>query len=176
MTLFVNSPTCAILQGIAGMRSAAFLTLLAAPAFAQDADPRHQLAEGNLACMSGGGRVDLTAQMLSAANWTRDDSGEEGLIYFYPANGDTTFVYMGSDGSFCHVESTSIDSATASKILATTLAPPEGAPFEYSKNEMGCTMLDFDTGVTATITSGGNDPTCGSKTDSGVRFQFAANQ
>ena len=101
MTLFVNSPTCAILQGIAGMRSAAFLTLLAAPAFAQDADPRHQLAEGNLACMSGGGRVDLTAQMLSAANWTRDDSGEEGLIYFYPANGDTTFVYMGSDGSFC---------------------------------------------------------------------------
>jgi len=159
------------------VRSLALLTLLAAPAFAQDADPRHQLAEGDLACMSGGGQVDLTAAMLvDGLSWTRDDSDEEGLIYFYPASGDTTFVYMANDGSFCHVESTSIDSATSSEILASTLAPPDGAPFEYSKNEMGCTMLDFDTGVTATITSGGNDPTCGSKTDSGVRFQFAANQ
>lgn len=158
------------------IRLVALLTLLAAPAVAQDADPRHQLAEGYMACMSGGGQVDLTAGVLTASGWTRDNSDEEGLVYFYPASGDATVVYMADDGSFCHVESTTIDSATASEILAKTLAPPEGAPFDYSKDDMGCTMLDFNTSVTATITSGGNDPTCGSETDSGVRFQFAANQ
>lgn len=157
------------------IRPLALLTLLASPALAQDTDPRHQLAEGYMACMSGGGQVDLTAAMLDAVAWTREDSDEEGLVYF-TANGEATFAYMAQDGSFCHVESTRIDSATSSEILATTLAPPEGAPFTYSKDDMGCTRLDFDTGVTATITSGGNDPTCGSETDSGVRFQFAANQ
>jgi hypothetical protein len=79
---------------------------------------------------------------------------------------------MANDGSFCHVESLTVDSATASEILAASLGGPEGAPFEYSKDDVGCTRLDFETGVTATITSGGNDPICGSETDSGVRFAF----
>ena len=158
------------------IRPLALLTLLASPAMAQDADPANQLTEGYLACMSGG-QVDLTQAMLvDALQWTRSDEGEDGLIYFYPGAGENTFVYTAEDGSFCHVESTTIDSATASEILAKTLAPSDGAPFDYSKDDMGCTRLDFDTGVTATITSGGNDPTCGSETDSAVRFQFSANE
>ena len=157
------------------IRALALLTLLADAAAAQDADPHNQLVEGFLACMSGGGEVDLTQAMLvDALQWTRSGDGEDGLIYFYPGAGEDTFVYMADDGTFCHVESTMVDSATASEILAGSLAPPEGAPFEYSKDEMGCTRLDFETGVTATITSGGNDPTCGSETDSGVRFDFFA--
>ena len=154
------------------IRASTLLLLLASPAIAQDADANNQLVEGYLACMSGGGQLDLTESMLDALFWTRNDEGEDGLVYFYPAVGEDTYVYMADDGSFCHVESTSVDSATASEILAASLAPPEGAPFEYSKDEMGCTRLDFDNGVTATITSGGNDPTCGSETDSGVRFAF----
>ncbi len=158
------------------IRAAALALVLASPVAAQDADPHNQLVEGYLACMSGGGQLDLTQSMLEALEWTRSDDGEEGLTYFFPGAGEDTFLYLADDGSFCHVESTSIDSATASEILATALAPPEGAPFDYSKDDMGCTRLDFDTGVTATITSGGNDPTCGSETDSAVRFQFEAGQ
>ena len=157
------------------IRALALLAVIATPSLAQDADPANQLTEGYQACMSGGGQVDLTQAMLvDALQWTRGDEGEEGLIYFYPGAGENTFVYIAEDGSFCHVESTTIDSATASEILAKTLAPPEGAPFDYSKDDMGCTRLDFETGVTATITSGGNDPTCGSETDSAVRFAFSA--
>ena len=154
------------------IRAAALLILLASPALAQDADPRNQLVEGYMACMSGGGQVDLTQSMLTAAGWTRSDEGEEGLTYFFPGTGEDSFVYMADDGSFCHVESQTVDSATASEILAASLGGAEGAPFEYSKDDMGCTRLDFETGVTATITSGGNDPVCGSETDSGVRFAF----
>lgn len=148
------------------------VALAATPLAAQDADPRNQLVEGYLACMSGGGDADLTASMLDALFWTREDDSEMGLITFYPGAGESTFVYMGDDGSFCHVESLTVDSATASEILAASLGGEEGAPFDYSKDDMGCTRLEFDTGVQATITSGGNDPTCGSDTDSGVRFTY----
>jgi len=154
------------------IRTAALLALLSSPAFAQDADPRNQLVEGYMACMSGGGQVDLTESMLTALFWTRKDDGEDGLVYFNPGVGEDTLAYMANDGSFCHVESLTVDSATASEILAASLGGPEGAPFEYSKDDVGCTRLDFETAVTATITSGGNDPTCGSETDSGVRFAF----
>ncbi len=152
------------------IRRAAIFALLAGSAAAQDADPHSQLVEGYLACMSGGNQVDLTEAMLTSLNWTRNDDGEDGLVYFYPGAGDDTFVYM-AEGTFCHVESTSVDSATASEILAATLGGEDGAPFDYSKDGMGCTRLDFDTEVSATITSAGNDPTCGSDTDSGVRFE-----
>ena len=145
------------------IRAFVLLVLLAAPATAQDADPKNQLVEGFLACMSGGGMIDLTESMLvDGLQWTRSDEGEEGLIYFFPGAGENTFIYMADDGSFCHVESTTIDSASASELRAAALAPPEGAEFFYSKTDDGCTRLDFETGVTATIQSGGNDPMCGS--------------
>jgi hypothetical protein len=154
----------------------ALTLLLASPALAQDADPRNQLVEGYMACMSGGGDVGLTGDMLSALFWSFDQDQHTGLVNFYPGAGDSTFIYMAGDGSFCHVESLTVDSATASEILAATLGGEEGAPFDYSKDDMGCTRLDFETGVQATITSGGNDPVCGSDTDSGVRFTFEAGE
>jgi hypothetical protein len=154
------------------IRPLAIVLLLASPVAAQDADPKNQLTEGYMACMSGGGDADLTGQMLEAVAWSREDDSEQGLVTFLPGAGDSTVVYMADDGSFCHVESLTVDSATASEILAATLGGEEGAPFDYSKDEMGCTRLDFETGVQATITSGGNDPTCASETDSGVRFTW----
>ena len=155
----------------ATIRSAALLVLLSGPAFAQDADPNNQLVEGYMACMSGGGEVAATEAMLSALFWTRSDEGEDGLVYFNPGVGEDTVVYMADDGSFCHVESLTVGSANASEILAASLGGPEGAPFDYSKDAAGCTRLEFETGVSATITSGGNDPTCASDSDSGVRFE-----
>ena len=70
------------------IRTAALLVLLASPALAQDADPHNQLAEGYMACMSGGGQVDLTESVLDAAGWSRADGGEDGLVYFTPGAGD----------------------------------------------------------------------------------------
>jgi len=148
------------------------LLALTAPLAAQDADPGNQLVEGYMACLSGGGDDALTGAVLDALQWTRDEAGEDGLINFYPGIGESTLIYMADDGSFCHVESLSVGSATASEILAATLNAEGGAAFEYAKDDMGCTRLDLDTGVTATITSGGNDPVCGSDTDSAVRFAF----
>ena len=124
-----------------------------------------------MACMSGGGEVALTESMLTALFWTRSDAGEDGLVYFNPGVGEDTAVYMAEDGSFCHVESLTVGSAPASEILIAALGSEEGAAFDTSKDAMGCTRLDFTTGVSATITSGGNDPTCASDTDSGVRFE-----
>ena len=153
------------------IRNAALLALLASPVAAQDADPHNQLVEGYMACMSGGGEVALTESMLTALFWTRSDAGEDGLVYFNPGVGEDTAVYMAEDGSFCHVESLTVGSAPASEILIAALGSEEGAAFDTSKDAMGCTRLDFTTGVSATITSGGNDPTCASDTDSGVRFE-----
>jgi len=158
------------------IRSLALLTLLAAPAAAQDTDPMNQLVEGFLACLSGDGDLDMTEAVLDASQWTRSDDGEEGLIYFFPGAGEDSFVYLAEDGSFCHVESTTVSSESTSQVLAAILEAPEGVPFFYSKDDMGCTRLDLETGVTATITSGGNDPMCGSETDSAVRFDFTASE
>ena len=158
------------------IRSLALLALLATPALAQDADPNNQLVEGFMACVSGNGDLDMTEAVLDASQWTRSDDGEEGLTYFFPGAGENTFVYIADDGSFCHVESTTVGSETTSQILAAILEAPEGVPFFYSKDDFGCTRLDLETGVTATIQSGGNDPVCASDTDSAVRFDFTASE
>ena len=156
------------------IRALAALVLLSGPALAQDADPSNQIVEGILACVSGNGDVAMTEAVLDAAQWTRSDDGEEGLTYFFPGAGDASYVYIADDGSFCHVESTTVGSEATSQILAAILEAPEGVPFFYSKDDMGCTRLDLETGVTATIQSGGNDPVCASDTDSAVRFDFTA--
>ena len=155
------------------IRVLAVFALLASPVAAQDADPMNQIVEGLMACVSGNGDLEMTGAVLEASQWTRSDDGEEGLTYFFPATGENTFVYIADDGSFCHVESMRLGSEATSQVLAAFLEAPEGVPFFYSKDEMGCTRLDLETGVTATITSGGNDPVCASDTDSAVRFDFS---
>jgi hypothetical protein len=45
-----------------------------------------------------------------------------------------------------------------------------GQEVEYDKDEMGCTRLNLGDGYAVTITSGGNDPTCGSDENSALRF------
>lgn len=141
----------------------------AAPAFAQDTDPVGQLVEGYVACLMGDGDTELVEGLFDQSGWSAE-AGSDGLISFQPASGETTFAYMAEDGSFCHVESMVIDSATASEVLAVTLESADQADITFEKDAMGCTVLRLADGRSATITSGGNDPTCGSDTDSGVRF------
>lgn len=155
------------------IRTLSLIALIGAPAFAQDADPNNQLVEGFMACVSAGGDLTMTQALLEAAQWTRSEDFEDGLIYFFPGTGEDSFVYMAKDESFCHVESTSVGSADTSNILVSLLEAPEGVSFVTATDEMGCVRLDLETGVTATITSGGNDPMCESQSNSAVRFDFS---
>ena len=152
------------------IRAAALLALLATPALAQDADPAGQLVEGYMACLHGGGDVAATEAILTEVGWARGEGGEDGLVYFNPGVGEDTQIYMADDGSFCHVESFSVGTEAASQILIATSEGDDSIPFEPSKDEDGCTQFIFAEKVSATLTSGGNDPVCASDTDSGVRF------
>lgn len=152
------------------IRAAALLALLATPAMAQDADPAGQLVEGYMACLHGGGDVATTEGILSGLGWAQGEAGEDGLVYFNPAVGENTQIYMADDGSFCHVESFSVGTEAASLILTAAAESDASIPFEPAKDAAGCTQLIFGGQVSATLTSGGNDPVCASDSDSGVRF------
>jgi hypothetical protein len=153
------------------IRAAAILALLAAPAMAQDADPSGQLIEGIVACLHGGGDVATTEGILTGLGWAAGEDGEDGLVYFYPATGEDTVVYIAKDGSFCHAETAAIGTEAASQILLAAVASDGNPPFETSKDASGCTQLIFAGQVSATLTSGGNDPVCASDSDAAIRFE-----
>jgi CubicO group peptidase (beta-lactamase class C family) len=154
------------------LKSALATLLLATPLHAQDAGPTDRILEGLVACYTGTGDTNATVTVLKSQGWVQSDA-EEGMIYL-SAPDDTTFVYMDASGYFCDTESTTIDSATASEVLATMLQSADVTAIEYNKTPEGCTQLGLPDRTTATITSGGNDPTCGSDTDSAIRFEFAS--
>jgi hypothetical protein len=154
------------------IRAAALLALLTLPAYAQDADPAGQLVEGFMGCMVGAGDLDATTGALAAVGWTVSTDGEDGLIYFYPAVGEETMAFMADDGSFCHVESLSQSTEIAAQALQAAIEA-NGNTWEPSKDDMGCTRFDLNSGVQATLTSGGQDPICGAEDNSAVRFAFS---
>lgn len=155
------------------IRAALLLTLIASPAAAQDADPANQLVEGYLSCFMGGGDPEVVAPNLGLYGWTHE-AAEDGLIIALPGAGEATFVLIAEDKSFCHVESLTLGSAKAAEVLALALAGADVTLPEPGADAMGCALFDLGEGITATLTSGGNDPTCTSETDSGVRFEFGA--
>jgi hypothetical protein len=158
------------------IRAAAILTLLAAPAMAQDADPAGQLVEAYVACLHGGGEVATTEGILTGLGWARAEAGEDGLVYFIPSVGEDTQVYMADDGSFCHAESFSVGTEAAAQILLAAVESDGNPPYEPSQDEAGCSQLIFAGQVSATLTSGGNDPVCASDSDSAVRFEPVAQE
>lgn len=125
--------------------------------------------DGCFATIGEGG--EATATYLADDDWNGDADPEMGLGWLYPAGGEDPFITVAIDGSFCQVESTSIDSSTASEHLRAYL-DAAGQEYEFDKDEMGCTKLNLGDGYAVTITSGGNDPICGSDTDSALRFTY----
>ena len=155
------------------IRTTILLAVLAGPALAQDADPEGQLVEGYLSCFMGRADPDVVAPNLGLYGWTHEPA-EDGLVIALPGAGEATFVLIAEDKSFCHVESLALGSDKAAEVLALALAGAGVTLPEPATDTMGCAFYDLGTGITATLTSGGNDPTCTSQTDSGVRFEFAA--
>jgi len=145
----------------------------AQPVLAQDADPANQLVEGYVVCIMAKGDAEVATANLGLYGWTHEEA-EDGLQVALPGVGGDTFVLMANDGSFCQVESMTLGTDKAAETLGFALPGAGISDPVTGTDEMGCTTMDLGNGLTATLTSGGNDPTCTSDTDSAVRFNFAA--
>jgi hypothetical protein len=148
------------------------LVMIAAPLSA-GADEVGFLREGIEGCYTTIGE-DATVThdlMFESYGWEGDTDPEMGLGFLYPPADSQVFITVALDGSFCQVESATIDSATASEHLRAVL-DQFGQEVEYDKDDMGCTRLTLGDGYAATITSAGNDPTCGSDENSALRFTY----
>ena len=158
------------------LRPALLLALSATAALAQDADPSNQLIEGYVACAMGEGLPDKTVTALGLYGWTHEEDTEMGVVNFQPGVGEETFAYMSLTPGYCHVESTKLGTARALELLGYLSFSGQVSLDSTETDENGCTTATLSNGVTAVITSGGNDPVCTSETDSGVRFYFGEGQ
>lgn len=137
------------------------------------ADETALLREGIEGCYTTvGEEATLTHELMSESfGWEGDTDPEMGLGFLYPQRDSQVFITVALDGSFCQVESGTIDSATASEHLRAVL-DQFGQEVEYDKDDMGCTRLNMGDGYAVTITSAGNDPLCGSEENSALRFTY----
>lgn len=147
----------------------ALLTAAPLPAMAGVLDLLDQGIDGCFNTVGDSG--EATANYLADQDWSGDADTEMGLGWLYPAGQEDPFITVAVDGSFCQVESTSVDSSTASERLRAYLEAA-GQEYQIDKDEMGCTKLDLGDGYAVTITSGGNDPICGSDENSALRFTY----
>jgi len=148
--------------------------LLSPPAQAQELSAVEWLTLGHGACLAGGGSPDDTSLVFNEIGFAEDTEGEDGLIYFVNEAVPDMLVYAADDGSFCHVESLSVGTETAS-LAFIAFQDSLGLALDHNQSEDGCTQFGIAGGdILATVTSGGNDPFCASDTDSAIRFTFPA--
>ena len=142
------------------------MALAPLPVLANDADAMHQAISF---CFDTEGDVDALMERAKSDGWTAERDAEMGLVNFFTDASANTFGYMALDGSFCQAESMTLPSEDTAMILQEVVAEYE---YDFDKDDMGCTMLTFEGFGSATITSGGQDPICGSDENSAVRFNF----
>jgi hypothetical protein len=156
--------------------SALALLTFAAPAFAADERPEYQILEGIEGCIIGAGEVDETEAVLTPYEWKLAEGSDHGISEFVPAIGEETFIYMSHGVDFCQVESTTLGTTYPASMLELFILDDRGGHgltiTATGTDAEGCATTTLSNGVVATITSGGNDPTCTSETDSAVRFVF----
>lgn len=133
------------------------------------ADVNSDIIEAIHACLNANGNPNTTAAPLTALGWTDEVDTEMGVGTVYPASEDPT-VTVALDGSYCNVESLTLGSEAMSQILLPIIEPDY--PVEYNKSEDGCTQFGLGEGVSVTVLSGGNDPTCAADTGSALRFEY----
>lgn len=146
--------------------AAPILVLMLQPA---SADVQGDMAEAINACLAANGNADTTA---SALGWTNEVDTVMGVATLY-LEGEDPIVSVALDGSYCNIESQTIGSEAASQILLPIIEADYAV--EYNKSEDGCTQFGLGEGVSVTILSGGNDPTCAADTNSALRFEYELN-
>lgn len=142
------------------------LALAPLPALANDADAMRQAISF---CFDTEGDVDALTERVKSDGWTAEPDEEMGLVNFFTETSANTFGFIATDGSFCQAESMTLSSEDSAMILQEVVAKYD---YDFDKDDMGCTMLTFAGFGSATITSGGQDPVCGAKDNSAVRFNF----
>lgn len=147
------------------------LTLLAAPAFADespwydevaDADPGTRVAALLTGCAQAVSDPTGVTTVLTSAKWTRADEFE-GTIGFETTS---TAMMFWQDPGFCMVSVTDFNTETLTAQLAKLGLPPTGQDAD------GCAQFTVE-GMTATLTGGGNDPACTSTSEAVLRFEPA---
>lgn len=149
-----------------------FACLALAPMHAL-ADVAREMDQGISACLFYGDDAQKVHETLSAFGWEGDVDNEAGIGYIYPEGSEATVVTVGMDGTWCNVESFAQSSeASAMQLLAYLEGPDSQFEVSYDKSEMGCTQFGIGDGWSVTILSGGQDPICGSDTNSAVRVEY----
>ena len=116
--------------------------------------------------------LTIVAPNLGLYGWIHGEP-TDGIAIAQPGVGGDTFALIADDASFCHVESMTIGTQKAAETLALAL-PAAGTTLpDPGTDAAGCALYDLGSGITATLTSGGAEPTCTSDTTSTVRFDFA---
>ncbi len=149
------------------LRCAVPVILLALAPVSALADASADMKTALALCFDG--EPEMLAGAAKSQGWTVEADAEQGLVNFYKGDGSETFGFIATDGSFCHAESMTLSSEDSAMILQEVVAEYD---YDFDKDDMGCTMLTFAGFGSATITSGGQDPVCGAKDNSAVRFNF----
>ena len=139
-----------------------------------EADPTTQMTAGFAACLKDFGNAEAVAASFTGNGWTRFDRTEESLVHLEHPTSESTFADLATDGSFCQVESLSLTTGQAGHVLALTLQLAGVPSARMGATPEGCITYTLDTGVVATITSGGQDPVCTSQLTSAIRFEKPA--
>lgn len=136
------------------------------------ADTNALLAQAYLSCLHGNGNGERTVEAFAATGWLPAGPAEDGLIYFTRPEADAPYVYAGAEGTFCHVETPTLGTDAARKLLDETLAADGAKVTDAGFSVDDCPQQNLPGWGFVTVTSGGQDPTCSSRTDSAVRFEY----
>ncbi len=161
------------------IRAVLMLAVLAAPVAAQDlsvlefqlrALEKEQddqaLVPLIAGCFLGAGDLEKTAGFFTDAGWARSDDAEMGMVSLTPPWGDP-YVAIYENGAICDATSETNGLMRADSALVPLMA---AAQIIVARTEVpsGCVAYDMGNGVTAELTSSGNDPQCRSDDTSNI--------
>jgi hypothetical protein len=143
--------------------------LLASPAvaggpawddFVADKTPSVRILGAVGACANAVSDPPRVAAVLRDAGWDQADA-DDGTLGFQV---DNTALMFWETPDFCMVETSDFSTAALTAVLGAFDIRPDG------RDDAGCAQFTIDA-TTATLTGGGNDPTCTSETEAALRFE-----
>ena len=145
------------------------------PAFAQDQDPVYQMIDGIGFCMLGQGKADTTIKEMEMYDWSAAADAAAGVTTLAPASGPTSGV-VSNDVGYCQIESSAIGTGDAEMAFDLFMMGGNSGieVTEDATNADGCMQKTLSNGAVATLTSGGDVPTCEGETTSAWHFEFAS--
>jgi hypothetical protein len=154
------------------IRTTLILCALSAPAFAggpawddmvAETEPGARTLGAIFACVNAVANPAAVTQKMEQAGWARIDEFE-GSVTFKTS---TMSIMYAKEPGFCIIETTDFNTTSLTAFLTAFDIAPTGIDAD------GCTIFTIET-TTATLTGGGNDPSCTSPTAAALRFEPAS--